>query len=722
MSSKEIGSLTGAATLDGSETVHAVQSGNSRKTTTQDIADLGTSQDNMADGTTNKNYTATEKTKLAGITVGADMKNSDNLSGLSSADTALTNLGGGASGVAVFKAADTAALTTALAKVLGRYDTIADMTAVAKADLIDGGAAFVSSYSAVGDGGGGWFNWRSDSTATADGGIVFASDEGGTGRWVRNTAPHAPNCILLRWYGLKLTAAADSASPDTDDVAHNDTVLAAIAATYFGSGISIQFPKPVDEDGAWVDGTYDFAQFVRPMPSFATAIGSRNFIMEAEGGIGSGPYFAPRVRWVGTATDAEQDLTVPTSGGAETCTTEKTYTSGWLRIDGGWDVRFKNLDFVYASDIANDGADATDWMFIIDGYPKASSTSTIQWAFENCGFSLSDTSVAPPTDGAIIWALNALEGSIVNPRCDILAPNNLIVLGQFYPATYAAHFTDSSYRPAAGGSARNIRFSGGHIYGNIAYRLAGNVTFDNVAFTSQPSPSQLIEQVDSVNGDTALGYGWTFNGGTFGGVLTDKYGTDSLFADLSNMKGLTFRAPSLQGRQLFVRAGGNCRDFIIEAPFSDNRTLTATDSVTANGSDTAEHFPLIVESGVATDTVMEVKGSSYWDAASDPIAHGHLQDNRTGNPDYQSIGTDSNATLTVGTTGSSVRHIGTLTADRTLTLATTNAYAGASFRVTRTGTGAFNLSVGGLKDLATNTWCVVRFAGGFWYLEAYGAL
>ena len=41
MADKEVGSLTSAGTLDGTELIHVVKSGNSRQTTAQDIADLG---------------------------------------------------------------------------------------------------------------------------------------------------------------------------------------------------------------------------------------------------------------------------------------------------------------------------------------------------------------------------------------------------------------------------------------------------------------------------------------------------------------------------------------------------------------------------------------------------------------------------------------------------------------------------------------------------------
>lgn len=69
-----------------------------------------------------------------------------------------------------------------------------------------------------------------------------------------------------------------------------------------------------------------------------------------------------------------------------------------------------------------------------------------------------------------------------------------------------------------------------------------------------------------------------------------------------------------------------------------------------------------------------------------------------------------------------VFHTGSLTADRTLSLGSANAQTGSVVRVTRNGAGAFNLSVAGLKNLATNEWCEVVYNGTAWALAAYGAL
>jgi hypothetical protein len=89
--------------------------------------------------------------------------------------------------------------------------------------------------------------------------------------------------------------------------------------------------------------------------------------------------------------------------------------------------------------------------------------------------------------------------------------------------------------------------------------------------------------------------------------------------------------------------------------------------------------------------------------------------------DYTVSTANADFTLTPGVSGRYVKHTGTLTADRTVTLAL-GGVVGDTIRITRTGTGAFNLSIGGLKNLITNTWCEVTFDGTAWFLASYGAL
>lgn len=88
---------------------------------------------------------------------------------------------------------------------------------------------------------------------------------------------------------------------------------------------------------------------------------------------------------------------------------------------------------------------------------------------------------------------------------------------------------------------------------------------------------------------------------------------------------------------------------------------------------------------------------------------------------YQTISTDADFTILRTASLKIYRHTGTLTADRAATLSTANAVAGDCVRLTRTGTGAFNLTFAG-KALITNTWALASFDGAAWYLAAYGAL
>lgn len=85
---------------------------------------------------------------------------------------------------------------------------------------------------------------------------------------------------------------------------------------------------------------------------------------------------------------------------------------------------------------------------------------------------------------------------------------------------------------------------------------------------------------------------------------------------------------------------------------------------------------------------------------------------------------DAAATLTVQGSPNYQRWDTALTADRAVTLSTTEAYNGARFHIRRTGGGAFNLNVGTgpLKALAANQWCEVVYDGSAWRLFAFGSL
>lgn len=85
---------------------------------------------------------------------------------------------------------------------------------------------------------------------------------------------------------------------------------------------------------------------------------------------------------------------------------------------------------------------------------------------------------------------------------------------------------------------------------------------------------------------------------------------------------------------------------------------------------------------------------------------------------------DASVTIVPGVDAPTQQFATPLTTNRTVTLSSTNAFTGASFRVVRTAaaTGASTLNVGGLKTLAAGEWAVVEYTGSAWLLTGFGAL
>lgn len=85
---------------------------------------------------------------------------------------------------------------------------------------------------------------------------------------------------------------------------------------------------------------------------------------------------------------------------------------------------------------------------------------------------------------------------------------------------------------------------------------------------------------------------------------------------------------------------------------------------------------------------------------------------------------DVSVTLTVGTDLPVQQFATALTANRTVTLSSTSAYAGASFRIVRTGLGNFTLDVGGLKTIPamTQAAALVMYDGAAWKFIGYELL
>ena len=85
---------------------------------------------------------------------------------------------------------------------------------------------------------------------------------------------------------------------------------------------------------------------------------------------------------------------------------------------------------------------------------------------------------------------------------------------------------------------------------------------------------------------------------------------------------------------------------------------------------------------------------------------------------------DAGATLVWGTDEPIQRWSTILTANRTVTLSTTNAVNGSWFKVVRTGLGLFTLDVGGLRTIASATAAIVEvgYDGSAWVVTGYHLL
>ena len=214
------------------------------------------------------------------------------------------------------------------------------------------------------------------------------------------------------------------------------------------------------------------------------------------------------------------------------------------------------------------------------------------------------------------------------------------------------------------------------------------------------------------------GYQVTVRGESGTGLEVNRYSTDASGATIGQRKARgTIDAPAVVvNGDAVSRIEGyayNSSAFttVWREAVAINETTPGTGSMGARWS-----LHLTAPATVTLTEYLRLDGASYlqlWNGAAF---------RRVKTDSYAAVATDAAFTLTPVTDAANIRHTGTLTADRTITLSTTNAYAGATFRVTRTGSGAFNLSVGGLKNLATNSWAEVVYDGSAWYLAAYGTL
>lgn len=168
----------------------------------------------IIDGTlTTPMLTSPAQLKLAAETHGLDLIDDDSFatasaSNVPSAESVKayvdTNAGGGSGGSGALYAANMTALR-----------------AIPKAGLTNGDQAVMQYHTSAVYGGGGTFIWNSASSATDNNGTVIASDDGGTGRWLR--AMENSEGFYVDWYGAK------SSNSSADGTINKTAIQAAIA-------------------------------------------------------------------------------------------------------------------------------------------------------------------------------------------------------------------------------------------------------------------------------------------------------------------------------------------------------------------------------------------------------------------------------------------------------------------------------------------------------------
>lgn len=218
--------------------------------------------DNMVDGTTKKGFTATEKSKLAGVQAGATanaadstLENRANHTGTQSADT-LTD--------GTTKKAFLATERTKLAGIAtgATADPSYSSIAALKAATVSTAQVRVLGYYAPGDGGGGVFRWDGTDTTSTDNGGTIITPTSLSGRWKRVYEGEVNAC----WFGVS------EDQPDDDNTA---PLQAAVDWVSRGSHIGGTLFIP--------SGWYDFAFDAGTSGLSTITVGASNVLIRGEG-------------------------------------------------------------------------------------------------------------------------------------------------------------------------------------------------------------------------------------------------------------------------------------------------------------------------------------------------------------------------------------------------------------------------------------------------------
>lgn len=347
------------------------------------------------------------------------------------------------------------------------------------------------------------------------------------------------------------------------------------------------------------------------------------------------------------------------------------------------------------------------------------------------GPSAGDSTVSPGTicETADIGAIcNASEGQWVGVIFDLIGMHGLMVYGDGFAASHNSFVACRSRRVS----------------------LYGNDQFDGVRLGDNTGAGTSIENAfikHKVNSGSLSGYtggraryGYWDNGPdqTAGAVGADwdgcmaVAGVAEYFA--TNAAKGAWR-PRSRGARWLTTIGAQTLDATRQTSYRYQNTAANAAIITGitGGSDGSEVTVSCVQN---SGGVVLQAGTGFVPLgnASRPLRFGESVTFRRiydtwyeqGKNFYSGVGANAgDADLTINAYSPRVQKFtSTLTADRAVTLPTTNVPNGLAFTIKRTGGGAFNLNVGTgpLKALAQNQWVIVVWNATAWEVEAFGSL
>jgi hypothetical protein len=428
------------------------------------------------------------------------------------------------------------------------YDTIAEMTAVLKATILDDQQVSVGGYTTVGDGGGGIFYWDSASTATVDSGTIFAADEGGTGRWIRVFT----GWVNVKWFGATGDGTTDDqaavqAAINSFGTSFSGTLFFPSGEYLFGSALSV--PRGILLLGDGIPGTAVNSETVKNNSFLVHGFNGDFITFDGSGvtgvitGSGGGIERLSILNKFGIANSANGRAVVVDGADA-------TERSTWLRIVDCDISRYGSSYGEFSWSIDIDGSTVTAANggirdIYLDRVRIASDTGASGSIRLQTAFNVFMTNIqCNLTKGDIL-----ITGSSGAEQSSAVFGNNLVITGSF-DVDYADNINISGGRTAAisttANTGTNVNLNFASINSSAGLATNGNVkAYSNTLSKFMTRVNNAISEVfgrDDNAGDSTNGTG----------IIVGNTSSDQGGALLQYINGVP--ATGSQKAQLFLRA------------------------------------------------------------------------------------------------------------------------------------------------------------------------